>query len=96
MWCWIIQNLQSVVTSFGLLLDIIGAWFVAWEVVFQFQGNKFSQPYTPTFNTNKPPSPTESTFFKNWEANNYIKMKIGIALLTLGFILQIISTWMPK
>ena len=37
---FVCNNLQAIVNTVGLLLDIAGAWFVAWEVVNKFKGQK--------------------------------------------------------
>ena len=82
--------ISKCINSSGLALDIFGAWLVAWEVVSQFKGDKHKS--LPTWEGALGP-PQETDFYKKHEKNKYLKMKIGLACLTLGFILQILSNW---
>lgn len=86
-----ITTLPKYINSIGLLLDIAGAWFVAWEVVSQYQGDKFhkSPTWSEIFD-----SPKETDPFKKYEKSKLLKMKIGLGCLTLGFALQIISNFL--
>jgi len=64
---------------------------VAWEVVRQYpkehQHEHQSVIVMPGCGFANPPTKTKE--FTQWEKNKYIKMKIGLAFLTVGFILQI-------
>ncbi|HDY86992.1 MAG TPA: hypothetical protein ENH82_02620 [bacterium] len=80
----------KIVNSVGLFLDIIGAWFIAFEVVKQYKGQKFfveAQTWDDTFGK----YPEELPEYTAWEKSKYIKMWIGLFLLTIGFSLQIYS-----
>lgn len=82
------MNTYKIVNSVGLFLDIIGAWFIAFEVVKQYKGEKFfveAQTYDDTIGK----YPEETPGFTAWEKSKYIKMWIGLSLLTIGFSLQI-------
>jgi hypothetical protein len=49
------------INSGGLVLDILGAWFLAWEIVNQFKGNDCeAQPLTACGEI--PPPLAQSTF----------------------------------
>jgi len=39
---WCIQNFNPLITTIGLIFDLIGAWLVAWEIVQQYKGEKFA------------------------------------------------------
>ncbi len=83
----------KILNSVGLFMDIIGAWLIAWEVYRQFKGKKYSKaPPLP------PPRAAgvarESDQYKRWGKKKYFRMAIGLGLLTIGFLLQIISNWM--
>jgi hypothetical protein len=101
-----IEITSKLISSVGLLFDIAGAWFVAWEVTNQFKGQKTQikggivkksnlghsmvdeQPLFISEQT------TEDTyFFRMWELKKLLKMKIGLFLLTIGFVMQIGSSW---
>ncbi len=76
-----------IINAIGLFLDIIGAWLVAIEVLYQFKGKKLSGENA----TWDDPASEETTEYKSWEKSKYIKMKFGLAFLTIGFSLQILS-----
>jgi uncharacterized membrane protein len=80
------------VTTIGLILDIFGAFLVASEVVKQFKGNMHSA--FPTIDSLGDP-PRKSEEFILWEHIKFKRMKLGLLLLTVGFILQIVGTWLP-
>lgn len=99
------DNAQPLTNSFGLVLDIIGAWLVAWEVVRQFHGKKvevsggvlradyLGSDGTPVVAGQQ----TEKTKeFRSWESGKYLHMKWGLSFLSVGFMLQIVSNWIPK
>lgn len=78
-------HLAKVVNSAGLLFDIAGAWFVAWEVVNQFRGNKTELTWDELGE--------ETPEYKQWEKGKLTIMSLGLGCLTIGFILQIISNF---
>jgi hypothetical protein len=80
------------ITTIGLLLDICGAFLVASEVVRKFDGEQFKG--TPSIDELGDP-PKKSTEFMRWELSKFNNMKIGLFLLTIGFILQGVATWLP-
>lgn len=101
-----IQLISKTINTAGLLLDIVGAWFVAYEVINQFKGKKIQIKSDPLNDLDLgvnmpdcspeislPPKSEETLSFKLWEIKKYSKMKIGLILLTLGFLFQIISSW---
>jgi hypothetical protein len=75
----------KVVNSTGLLFDIVGAWFVVWEVVNQFRGNKVGLNWDDTGQ--------ETYEFTQWENRKFTIMLLGLGCLTIGFILQIVSNF---
>ena len=87
-----LQNTCLVINSIGLFSDIIGAFFVSWEVVKQFRGNRFAEadigkaPISGNYNLVH-----ESPEFQSFEKRKYTKMKTGLVFLVFGFSLQIIS-----
>lgn len=79
------------VSSLGLLLDIIGAWLVAIEVVKQFRGEKYSGgPICAGGNT----TPMPTTIYSKWEKSKHCYMKWGLFLLTIGFLVQIAANFL--
>ena len=84
-----ISNIDKTINSAGLICDLIGAWFVAWEVVKQFQGSKIDSDVPQCGGI----AASESNDYIQWEKKKYFRMKIGLAFLTLGFSLQIFSNW---
>jgi hypothetical protein len=79
-------------TTLGLILDIFGAFLVATEVVNKFHGAMIG-PF-PTIDSMAEPPPKTPEFIE-WERKKFIKMSIGLALLTIGFFLQIVGSWLP-
>ena len=107
MWALLCANAQALLTSVGLALDIAGAWLVAWEVVRQFQGARLQvrggvvrRDHLGSIEGQIPvvvgQEAAETEEFKAWESRKYSRMKLGLALLTIGFVLQGIATWVPK
>jgi hypothetical protein len=101
---FVCSNLQSIVNSIGLVLDIVGAIFVATEVVDQFHGNKFKATagivITDYLGSDGTPlsiqQPDETNEYKGWELKKYWRMKVGLAFLIFGFLFQLLSNWIVK
>ena len=94
---FILNHPKELTNSCGIFFDIIGAWLVAWEVVREYKGKRYSispgvsmGPHVLGQNI------IDTDAFKKWESSKYNKMKYGLAFLTFGFILQIISNWLPS
>ena len=89
--CTFISNhLSQVLSSVGLLLDMVGAFFIAYEVVNKFKGQEYNpSPTTP--GSIAPPTKTEQ--FSSWISLRNKVMITGLVLLTAGFSLQIWSNW---
>lgn len=79
------------INTIGLIFDIVGAWFVAWEVVRKFKGQKIDKdPHI--YAADDPPFETEE--YKKWESSKYKFMWCGLICLTMGFGLQIWSNYL--
>ena len=98
-------NAQALTNSVGLVLDIVGAWLVAWEVVRQFHGKKVDVQggvlVTNYLGSDGTPvvagqQTKETNEFMAWETKKYLRMKWGLCFLSVGFVLQIMSNWIPK
>lgn len=85
-----LELISKVINSIGLIFDIFGAWFVAWEVIRRFNGEQYSTSVTIEVITLPPNKTTE---YEKYERNKYRKMCIGLILLTIGFLFQIGSNW---
>jgi hypothetical protein len=75
----------------GIFCDIIGAAFVANDLVRQFRGEKHmpGPAYPPSIGPVSPPPPKETQDFKAWDLTKYRNMKIGLMVLVVGFLFQI-------
>jgi len=80
----------KIINSIGLLFDIAGAWLVAWEVVNQYKQRQYKTQFFDDIGNDLEKEPN----YEQWENNKYFKMRLGLALLTLGFLLQITSNWL--
>ena len=82
----------NIINSIGLFFDILGAWFVAIEIVYQYKGKTHNEPTiycNGAFKQDEIPEYTKDKKIK------HKAMKFGLALLTAGFVLQIISNHLP-
>ena len=77
------------INSLGLALDIIGAWFIAWEIVRRYKGVKFKKVGGAECGAS--PEDPQTDEYKKYEKNKSLFMWLGIILLTIGFGLQIYS-----
>ena len=89
-----ISTFPAIVTTAGLVCDIVGALLVANEVVRVFSG-----PTTIDIGNNDQWK-GETNFVQNpaFEVHEEKKrryMKWGLALLIIGFVLQGLGTWLP-
>jgi len=93
---WFLINAVPLINIVGIVCDIVGAFFVASEVVRQYHGSKYigssSMSFTSGMSSNPPPKETEE--YKLWDRQRYQNMKIGLALLTFGFALQVLGNFM--
>lgn len=82
-------------TTIGLVMDLLGAWLVAVEII-----KKFNGPQTVdvggvgTLGGGFVPKPNPE--FINYERIKHRWMAGGLLLLTLGFSMQIIGAWVSK
>ncbi|MBC8552226.1 MAG: hypothetical protein H8D23_21560 [Candidatus Brocadiales bacterium] len=85
----------KIINSVGLVFDMIGACFVAWEVVKQYKGKKYisHDSYHSIGSISDDKSPTDTPEFMKYEQEKYKYMKVGLILLLFGFALQIVSNW---
>lgn len=88
-----LDHLPQVLTTVGLVLDIVGAWFIAYEVVVQYRGSKYEYEVPYVFDGHMAGDPVESAGYIGYQARKHTRMWIGLGLLTLGFLLQIASVW---
>ncbi|MBK1693696.1 hypothetical protein CKO09_02925 [Chromatium weissei] len=85
---------HHLVSTFGLVLDIIGAWLVAYEVVNQYRGQQFEKSQnTPTRRLYPDPAGNKTKEYNEWEKSKLTMMSFGLVLLTLGFAVQIAGVW---
>ena len=88
-------NLGRVLTSLGLVADIVGAVLVAAEVVRQFRGARYRTTASAMFDPEIVSAQTSETpEYERWEAWKYRRMRWGLGFLIGGFILQITGAWL--
>lgn len=82
----------AIISTIGLFCDIVGAFLVAIEVVRVFRGSTtidFGDAGTLNGGTFLAPNPE----FEAHEKRKHRTMKIGLAFLVVGFVLQGIGVW---
>jgi hypothetical protein len=93
---WLTNNTVPLLNIIGIFCDIIGAFLVASEVVRQFHGEKYRSSAQMSFDSSyvitQPAQ--ESEEFQAWDLKKYRHMKFGLAILTVGFLLQIFANVM--
>lgn len=77
--------------TIGLVFDIVGAAFIAYEVINPFSGQRHevTGQLDPMFS----PPPEETDDFRRWQRRRRRNGRFGLGLLSLGFTLQITATW---
>jgi hypothetical protein len=86
---WVSVNIVPLLNIAGIIFDIIGAFLVAAEVVNQFRDKQYRDQIT--FDPDVSLAPTETDQYKKWAHTKMLKMKIGLAFLVLGFVLQLMA-----
>lgn len=85
----------QIVTSIGLICDIVGAWLVAIEVIRVFRGPiTIDVGGSGAINGGFIPAPNPA--FEKHEKKKRLFMWYGLALLSVGFVLQGVGAWLPK
>ena len=86
-------NLGPIVTTFGLILDIAGAFLIANELFNKISPDKQLRGVDWTWDGSSKLEDTDEG--KLWSQGHYTKMKWGLILLTIGFALQAVGAWVP-
>lgn len=80
-------------SSAGLLLDIVGAILIAYEIWAPFRGTKYRDDIT--FDESNEPV-RETNEFASWNKRKYKLMVIGLGLLSIGFGLQLAANFVKS
>ena len=84
-----------IISSAGLVLDIVGAWCVAYEFWKKYQGRRFVGEPPEKFWGAEP----KVHVAPELERYEYAKHRwgiVGLIFLTLGFFLQGVGIWLPS
>ena len=82
----------QIITTSGLICDIVGAWLVAIEVVRVFRGpTTIDIGDSGAINGGFIPKPNPE--YEKHESKKRCIMTFGLFFLTAGFVLQILGTW---
>lgn len=82
-------------TTIGLVMDLFGAWFVAIEIIKKFNGPQtIDIGNVGALNGSFVPKPNPE--YLAYEKIKHRWMAGGLLFLTLGFLMQIIGTWVSK
>lgn len=78
------------INSIGLVLDIIGAFLIAYEIWAPFRRQKYRDDLT----MDEGSEPVrETTDYVGWEKEKYCFMLVGLGFLIIGFVLQLVSNF---
>jgi len=103
--CSFCKNFPLILNIIGLICDIIGAFFIAYEVVRRFEGEIFADTnvdknnidpdrdieLADAFNVPIKYSSDYTQTYKNYLTSKDINMKTGLIILVVGFVVQIVS-----
>ncbi|ABV37167.1 hypothetical protein Ssed_2560 [Shewanella sediminis HAW-EB3] len=88
---------QEILSSIGLLLDLVGAIMIGFEVLKKYSGEKYQQAAGLGIDENgyiQNQSDVQPTAdFAKWEKEREFYMKVGLFILATGFIIQIVANW---
>ena len=84
----------KLISSIGLVFDIVGAWLICYEFLYQFKKPEKYEPQPQKLN-GEDPDPKLSGEYKKWESKKYKFMLTGLILLTIGVGFQIWSNYLP-
>ena len=86
---WITAHAKQLITTAGLLADILGAILVAFEIFKKYDGAAFN------VGEQKIGGPSvNSEEYQLWEQDKFRTMTRGLIYLTIGFLLQIFAAWL--
>ena len=90
---WISLNAIALANMIGIAMDIFGAYFVAYEVVRRYRGEKYESGIGsgPIGGVPTNDAPIETLDFQAFERRRFRNMTLGMALLTVGFTLQFLA-----
>ena len=90
---WTYLNAVALANMIGIAMDIFGAYFVAYEVVRRYHGEKYESGIGsgPIGGVLTNDSPIETLEFQAFERRRFRNMRVGMALLTFGFALQFLA-----
>ena len=77
--------------AIGLVLDMVGACFVAYEVVLQYRGQKYRDMSTIDSINDQP---IELPEYTAWEGRKYKFMLTGLVILFFGCAVQLLGLWL--
>lgn len=90
-----VEMTSQVWTTIGLVMDLLGAWFVAIEIIKKFNGPQtIDVGGVGTLNGSFVPKPNPQ--YLDYEKIKHRWMACGLLFLTLGFLMQIAGTWIGK
>jgi hypothetical protein len=79
--------MERCIAAAGIVLVMLGSYFVAYEVVRKFTG----QSHIVHVAFGGPGRPEKTPVYLAWEARRSKFMWIGLALITLGSVLQLVG-----
>ncbi len=90
---WSSGHLGQLLTSVGVIADMVGAILVSTEVVRQFRGRKYEEMQAIVLEPLAAGEVKETPEYKRWESLKYRNMRCGLGSLIGGFLFQLVGTW---
>ena len=90
---WTCLNVIALANMIGIVMDIFGAYFIAYEVVRRYRGEKYESGIGsgPIGGVPTNDAPNETLYFQAFERRRFRNMTLGLVLLTVGFALQFLA-----
>ncbi|MFN2623921.1 MAG: hypothetical protein ABR611_13870 [Chthoniobacterales bacterium] len=82
-------NVLPLINISGIVMDIVGAFLVASEIVHKFGGHQYGAG--PSFDSATVLPPVETEDYKKWAHLKTVRMTRGLFLLTVGFVFQVLA-----
>lgn len=96
---WLLMHASELIVSLGLVMDVIGAWILAGDIIAEYKGSRYEHEQGSDFVNGisravdgAPPEETQQ--YKEWVITLRGFRKRGLYWLTGGFFTQLVAAWL--